>query len=90
MTKKRMVFMRELLNFIGIGDRLHLEWISSAEAQKFTRVVSDFTEKIKELGPNPLHGRAIKLPENLFATPPGASRPANPESPLSATKSAEG
>lgn len=90
MTKKRMVFMRELLNFIGIGDRLHLEWISSAEAQKYTRVVSDFTEKIRQLGPNPLRGRAVKLPENLFATPPGASRPAKPESPLAAAKTAKG
>ncbi|MEE4353893.1 MAG: hypothetical protein V2J25_13615, partial [Desulfatiglans sp.] len=29
-------------------------WISSAEAQKFVQVVTDFTEKIRSLGPNPL------------------------------------
>ena len=39
---------------MGLGDRLHLEWISSAEAQKFVQVVTDFTEKIKKLGPSPL------------------------------------
>jgi F420-non-reducing hydrogenase iron-sulfur subunit len=39
---------------MGLDDRLHLDWISSAEAQRFVQVVTDFTEKIKELGPNPL------------------------------------
>lgn len=49
--------MQELLNFVGLGDRLHLDWISSAEAQKFASVVTDFTEKIKGLGPSPLSGK---------------------------------
>jgi len=39
---------------MGLEGRLHLEWISSAEAQKFVQVVTDFTEKIRQLGPNPL------------------------------------
>ena len=54
MTVKRMRFLQELLKFIGLEGRLHLEWISSAEAQKFVQVVTDFTNKIKELGPSPL------------------------------------
>jgi F420-non-reducing hydrogenase iron-sulfur subunit len=41
---------------MGLEGRLHLEWISSAEAQKFVRVITDFTEKIRTLGPNPLSG----------------------------------
>lgn len=56
MTIKRITFLQELLDFIGLEGRLHLEWISSAEAQKFVQVVSDFTEKIRALGPNPLAG----------------------------------
>jgi len=39
---------------MGLKGRVHLEWISSAEAQKFAQVVTDFTEKIRTLGPNPL------------------------------------
>ena len=39
---------------MGLEGRVHLEWISSAEAGKFARVVTDFTEKIRALGPNPL------------------------------------
>ena len=46
--------MQELLAFIGLAGRLHLEWISSAEAQKFVQVITAFTEKIRRLGPNPL------------------------------------
>ena len=54
MTVKRMTFVQELLAFMGLEGRVHLEWISSAEAQKFVQVVTDFTEKIRSLGPNPL------------------------------------
>ncbi len=56
MTVKRVTFLQELLSFMGLGGRLHLEWISSAEAQKFVQVITDFTEKIRSLGPNPLIG----------------------------------
>jgi F420-non-reducing hydrogenase iron-sulfur subunit len=54
MTIKRIRFMQELLTFCGLEGRLHLEWISSAEAQKYVQVVTDFTEKIRQMGPNPL------------------------------------
>ncbi len=54
MTKKRMSFLKELLPFMGLGGRLRLEWISSAEAQRFVKVVTEFTEQIRHLGPNPL------------------------------------
>jgi F420-non-reducing hydrogenase iron-sulfur subunit len=54
MTIKRITFLQELLAFMGLEGRLHLEWISSAEAQKFVQVITDFTEKIRMLGPNPL------------------------------------
>jgi len=54
MTIKRITFLQELLAIMGLEGRLHLEWISSAEAQKFVQVITDFTEKIRALGPNPL------------------------------------
>ncbi len=54
MTIKRMTFLQEMLSFMGLEGRLHLDWISSAEAQKFVKVVTEFTEKIRALGPNPL------------------------------------
>jgi F420-non-reducing hydrogenase iron-sulfur subunit len=61
MTIKRVIFMQELLTFMGLEARVHLEWISSAEAQKFVQVVTDFTEAIRSMGPNPLlqYGEAM-------------------------------
>lgn len=56
MTVKRIRFLQELLEFMGLGGRLHLAWISSAEARKFVREVTDFTEQVRALGPNPLPG----------------------------------
>jgi coenzyme F420-reducing hydrogenase delta subunit len=56
MTIKRMRFLQELLAFMGLEGRLHLDWISSAEAQKFVQVVTSFTNKIQSLGPSPLSG----------------------------------
>jgi F420-non-reducing hydrogenase iron-sulfur subunit len=61
MTVKRMRVLQQLLKFVGLDGRLHLEWISSAEAQKYVRVVTEFTEKIKALGPNPLKGYTEKI-----------------------------
>jgi len=60
MTVKRITFLQELLGLLGLEGRLDLSWISSAEAQKFVQVVTDFTEKIKSLGPNPLSGFSEK------------------------------
>ena len=62
MTVKRMRFLQELLAFVGLDKRLHLEWISSAEAQKFVKVVTDFTEKIRKLGPNPVKSLPTAYP----------------------------
>lgn len=54
MTIKRVRFLQELLSLMGLEERLHLEWISSAEAQKFADTITSFTEKIQLLGKNPL------------------------------------
>jgi hypothetical protein len=56
MTVKRVSFLQDLLAFIGLEGRLHLAWISSAEAQRFVQVVTEFTEKIRGKGPSPLSG----------------------------------
>jgi len=54
-AEKRVNLTRELLNALGIGeDRLRLEWVSASEGVKFQRVVNEFIDQIKEIGPNPL------------------------------------
>jgi len=62
--------LQEFLPFVGLGGRLRLEWISSAEANKFVQVMTEFTEAIRQLGPNPLkrHDQlspALALPSRL-------------------------
>lgn len=69
MTKKRMSFLQEFLPFIGLGGRLRLEWISSAEANKFVKVVTEFTEQIRGLGPNPLATSYERPLESLDLAP---------------------
>jgi F420-non-reducing hydrogenase iron-sulfur subunit len=65
MTLKRMTFLQHLLAFMGLEGRLHLEWISSAEAQKFVATVTGFTETIRRLGPSPLRAASLVRGENV-------------------------
>ncbi len=56
---KRVAMVRKLLAFSGIDpERLRVEWVSSAEAPKFVQVITEFSEKIKALGPSPLRMEA--------------------------------
>ncbi len=51
MTVKRMNFIQDLIDFVGLDSgRLHLDWISAAEGPKFAQVVTDFTKKVKDMG----------------------------------------
>jgi len=59
-TAKRIAVMKELIQFIGLSPkRLRLEWIATSEGNKFSRVVSDFTEEISHLGPSPLKPKKV-------------------------------
>ena len=43
-----------MLEDFGIEpERFRLEWVSAAEGPRFAQVVSEFTEQVKSLGPNP-------------------------------------
>jgi F420-non-reducing hydrogenase iron-sulfur subunit len=43
-----------VLEDLGLApERYAIEWVSSAEAPRFAELVTKFTEKIRELGPNP-------------------------------------
>ncbi|MFB0556299.1 MAG: hydrogenase iron-sulfur subunit [Dehalococcoidia bacterium] len=57
-TMRRVPLTEKLLEQFGVEqERLKLEWVSAAEGARFAQVVTDFTSRIKELGPNPLKGR---------------------------------
>ncbi len=51
--------IKVVLDNLGIDpERYLIEWVSSAEAPRFAEVVTRFTEKIRKLGPNPVHTKA--------------------------------
>ena len=54
-TKKRMAILKRILGYLGIDpSRVRLEWVSAAEGARFAEVVTEFTEDMRKLGPNPL------------------------------------
>ena len=57
--------IKQLLEYVGLADRVALEWVSASEGIKFARVVTDYTEFIRHLGPSPLTKKEVN-PELLL------------------------
>ena len=54
-TNRRIKLLKKLLREMGIEpERVRFEYISASEGVKFARVVTDFVDELKKLGPNPL------------------------------------
>lgn len=52
-TEKRVRLMKKIIEDAGLEPaRLRLEWVSASEGEKFSKVVTDFTEQVKKLGPS--------------------------------------
>jgi len=50
-ARRRIAILKEILKTLDLEpDRVHLEWISASEGTKFARVVTEMTEKLKQLG----------------------------------------
>ncbi len=51
-----MNYIKGLLDQIGLGgERLEMYFLSSAEGARFAEIATEMTERIRELGPNPLY-----------------------------------
>lgn len=51
-AEKTVAMTGKFLDLLGIDcRRLRLEWISSAEGNRFAAVAGEFTDTIRELGP---------------------------------------
>jgi coenzyme F420-reducing hydrogenase delta subunit len=51
---KRVGYVKKILDDIGIGgERVELFLMSAGMGERFAQTASDFTEKIRKLGPNP-------------------------------------
>jgi len=54
-ARKRVEEAQRILDSIKIGgERVQMFNLSSSEAPLFVKVISEMTEKIKEMGPNPI------------------------------------
>jgi coenzyme F420-reducing hydrogenase delta subunit len=66
MARRRVEQAHEILNTIGIGgERVKMYNLSSSDGPRFAQYATEFTEKIIELGPNP-----VKLAKNKAAQGP--------------------
>ncbi len=49
---KRIPVLHDMLAFIGLEpERLRLDWVSASEGERFARIVDEFTEAVKAIGP---------------------------------------
>jgi len=74
--ERKIKMLKKLIALTGLEpDRLRLEWVSASEGQRFAKVVTEFTEQIRKLGPSPLSGSKPdqKILENLQAAKDAAS-----------------
>jgi coenzyme F420-reducing hydrogenase delta subunit len=54
-AKKRVGYAKQLLEECGIGgERVAMYNLSSAQGQRFAAIALEMTEKIRQLGPNPV------------------------------------
>jgi coenzyme F420-reducing hydrogenase delta subunit len=76
-AKVKYEMLQEILKLVDIDQRINLNWVSAAEGLYFANIVTEFTEKIRLLGPNPLTGKADtkELEEKLHAIKDVVSSP---------------
>ncbi len=59
-AKKRIRFLKRVLDEIGLGgDRVEMYNMSSAEGPRFAQVATEMTERIRQLGPNPVRRKPV-------------------------------
>ena len=74
--ERKIKMVKKLLALTGLEpERLKLEWVSASEGQRFARLVTEFTEQIKNLGPSPISGKTPNqtILEDLQAAKDAAS-----------------
>ena len=67
-AKERIEKMKRALSSIGIDSRrLTLEWISASEGKRFARLITEFTELLKSLGPRkPLYVETKRVEGKIY------------------------
>ncbi len=74
--ERKIKMLKNLVELTGLeSGRLRLEWVSAAEGQRFARIITDFTEQVKKLGPSPVKGTSPNksLLDNILAAKEAAA-----------------
>jgi len=51
-TAKRLPILQSLMAFSGLEpERIRLDWVSASEGERFSRIVNEFTDAVRSLGP---------------------------------------
>ncbi len=59
-ARRRVALLHEVVDQFGIDrERLWLRWVAASEGNMFAEVVEQMTNKLRELGPNPLREKMI-------------------------------
>jgi F420-non-reducing hydrogenase iron-sulfur subunit len=66
---RRIPLTRKILESMGIAkERLRLEWVSASEGARFQKVIGEFTEQIRSLGPLELKDWKFEPPDDRAHT----------------------
>ena len=69
-AERKFKMLKKLLALTGLEpERLRLDWVSASEGQRFAGIVTEFTERIRKLGPSPLSEENLdkEILENIQA-----------------------
>ena len=51
-ARRRIALVKKLLEYVGLEpERFQMSWVSAAEGVKYTKVIKDFVQELKPLGP---------------------------------------
>lgn len=54
-ARRRVVALKDILKSAGLEeDRVMIRWVSASEGARFAKTITEFTAKLKEMGPNPM------------------------------------
>ena len=68
-ARRRFAAFRALLDFVGVDlNRLQFSWVSAAEGGKWVKVVTELTERVRDMGPMK-EFRELEMEEHWSALP---------------------
>ena len=57
-ARRRFALAKKILESLGLeADRVRLSWVSASEGPRFKEVITEFTEQIQKMGPNPVKSK---------------------------------